>query len=255
MANPPKSSIFRPVSYNANLDLGKCSTEERGGTEKDLQAFARIKPADGQNGELACVRNCAGAEQPPPGVEFYQFRHDHRVLCAIKFFQTLGAVPAYRYDQRGAARMLGFKPRLKGHAHPRDTALKRDGVSENSLDARDVRCRLAPAGDGVSIGVNANSRISAEPLPAQCFIKEYTSGCIDRRNDTRGDHSHTRSEVAKTVNQGASSDVTSAAAPDIRGNSRDELQMIHERPTPVGFLLTPLNRASETTHFGAGLSE
>src|SRR5262249_13365756 len=158
-----------------------------------------------------------------------------------KFFQTLGAVPAYSYDQRGAARMLGFEPRLKGHAHPRGAALKRDGVSENSLDARDVGCRLASAGDGVSIGVNANRCISAEPPPAQCFIKEYTSGCIDRRSDTRRDHSHIRSEAAKTFNQGASSDVTSAAAADIQRNSRDELQMIHERPTTVGFLLTPLN--------------
>src|SRR5262249_7873385 len=143
--------------------------------------------------------------------------------------------------------MLGFKPRLKGHAHPRDAALKRDGVSENSLDARNVGRRVAPAADGVSIGVNANGRISAEPLPAQCFIKEYTSGCIDRRNDTRGDHRHIRSEAAKTFNQVASSDVTSAAAADIPRNSRDELQMIHGRPTPVGFLLTSLNLASPVT--------
>src|SRR5215471_6310586 len=188
MANPAKPSIFRSVSYNANLDLGKCSMKERGGPEKDLQAFARIKPADGQNGELAGVRNGAGAEQLPPGVEFYQFRHDHRVFCAIELFQTLGAVPAYGYDQRSAARMLGFKPRLKGHAEPCGSALKRDGVSENSLDARDVGWRLASASDGVSIGVNTNRCISAEPPPAQCFIKKYTRGRINRRSDIRRDH-------------------------------------------------------------------
>src|SRR6516225_6009058 len=149
MANPAKSSIFRSVSYNADLHLRKGPTKERRGPEKDLQAFARIKPADGQNGELAGVSSGVGAEQLPPGVEFYQFRHDHHVFGAIEFFQTLGAVPAYRYDQRSAECMLGFKPRLKGHAQSRGTALKRDGVSENSLDARDVGCRFASAGDGV----------------------------------------------------------------------------------------------------------
>jgi hypothetical protein len=53
MAYAAKPSIFRSVSYNANLDPWKCSTKERSGPEKDLQTFARIKPADGQNGELA----------------------------------------------------------------------------------------------------------------------------------------------------------------------------------------------------------
>jgi hypothetical protein len=71
MANPAKSSIFRSVPYNANLDFRKCSTKERSGPEKDLQTFARIKPADAQNGKLARVRNGAGAEQLPPGIEFY----------------------------------------------------------------------------------------------------------------------------------------------------------------------------------------
>jgi hypothetical protein len=53
--------------------------------------------------------------------------------------------------------------------------------------------------------------------------------------------------MAKAFNQSASSNVTSAASTDIQRNSRDELQMIHERPNSVGFLLTPLNLAITRT--------
>jgi hypothetical protein len=46
-AEPAKSLRFRPVSYDPKFEFWNRSTKERGGPKKDVQAFARIKPAHG----------------------------------------------------------------------------------------------------------------------------------------------------------------------------------------------------------------
>ncbi len=45
--DPTKSLRLRPVSYDPNFEFWNRSAKERGGSKKDVQAFARVKPAHG----------------------------------------------------------------------------------------------------------------------------------------------------------------------------------------------------------------
>jgi hypothetical protein len=81
--------------------------------------------------------------------------------------------------------MPGFKPRLKRHGGPRGAEFKRDCIAQNSLYAGDMGWRIPSIRDGVSIGIDANRRITAELPPAQRLIEEYPGGCVDRRSYPR----------------------------------------------------------------------
>src|SRR2546423_14862163 len=91
-----------------------------------------------------------------PCVQIDQFRNYDRVFYAIEFFKTFGTVPAYRDDEIGPARMLCLKPSLQRHAGPCGAGFETHRVAQNSFNAGDVGRRIPPAGDGVTVRVDAD---------------------------------------------------------------------------------------------------
>ena len=60
---------------------------------------------------------------------------------------------------------------LKGEAESRGPRFEPQSIAENTFNAGDVWGRIPPAGDCLTIGIDADRRSAAEPAPAQGFVE------------------------------------------------------------------------------------
>src|SRR5690348_8674169 len=108
--------------------------------------------------------------------------------------------------------MFCLKMCLKRHARPRDTAFEADCVTQDAFNAGDVRDPGRSATDGVTIGINTDSGVTAEVAPAQCLIEQNARCCVYRRDDPRRNQGDIDSNVPEGSHQGTRSDIASAPA-------------------------------------------
>ena len=168
-----------------------------------------------------------------PSIQIDQFGHYNGVSHAVEFLETLSAVAADGDYEVCAARVLPFEVRLKREVGPSGAVFETHRVAENTLDTGDMRRRISPARDCVTIGVDANRRGADEAAPAQAFVEQEPSCRIRRNADLRRDHMDASSKSPQRFHQRSRANITPAPFTDVPGNGCYKLEKLHNSRDPL----------------------